>query len=192
MTTDHESSCRPKNVLDVLVPPHPRGRLPRRHGHGAEPRLLPLRRPQRPADPRLLLELRDAPGRLQPPEDARPGVPRSASSRPPSTKPANSDIYTEHFARFVETFSRLAVPPTHPDHLFFVEGGALGGREHAEDRLRLEGAQEPRARQGREGDDRSSTSSNAFHGRSGYSLSLTNTADPRKTQYFPKFDWPRL
>ncbi|MFL6248257.1 MAG: aminotransferase class III-fold pyridoxal phosphate-dependent enzyme, partial [Thermoanaerobaculia bacterium] len=30
-----------------------------------------------------------------------------------------------------------------------------------------------------------------FHGRSGYTLSLTNT-DPRKTQYFPKFDWPRI
>src|SRR6202035_816970 len=33
---------------------------------------------------------------------------------------------------------------------------------------------------------------NAFHGRPGYTLSLTNTADPRKTQYFPKFDWPRI
>ena len=33
---------------------------------------------------------------------------------------------------------------------------------------------------------------NAFHGRSGYTLSLTNTFDPRKTRYFPKFDWPRL
>jgi L-lysine 6-transaminase len=32
----------------------------------------------------------------------------------------------------------------------------------------------------------------AFHGRSGYTISLTNTADPRKTQYFPKFEWPRL
>lgn len=32
----------------------------------------------------------------------------------------------------------------------------------------------------------------AFHGRSGYTLSLTNTADPRKHQYFPKFDWPRV
>ena len=31
----------------------------------------------------------------------------------------------------------------------------------------------------------------AFHGRTGYTLSLTNT-DPRKTQYFPKFDWPRI
>ncbi|MDZ7797229.1 MAG: aminotransferase class III-fold pyridoxal phosphate-dependent enzyme [Candidatus Marinimicrobia bacterium] len=32
----------------------------------------------------------------------------------------------------------------------------------------------------------------AFHGRTGYTLSLTNTSDPRKTQYFPKFDWPRV
>ncbi|MFQ5717815.1 MAG: aminotransferase class III-fold pyridoxal phosphate-dependent enzyme, partial [Nitrospinales bacterium] len=32
----------------------------------------------------------------------------------------------------------------------------------------------------------------AFHGRSGYTLSLTNTADTRKTKYFPKFTWPRI
>ena len=32
----------------------------------------------------------------------------------------------------------------------------------------------------------------AFHGRSGYPLSMTNTADPRKYQYFPQFDWPRI
>lgn len=32
---------------------------------------------------------------------------------------------------------------------------------------------------------------NAFHGRSGYSLSLTNT-DPSKYLYFPLFDWPRF
>ncbi|MGH9388775.1 MAG: aminotransferase class III-fold pyridoxal phosphate-dependent enzyme, partial [Vicinamibacteria bacterium] len=32
----------------------------------------------------------------------------------------------------------------------------------------------------------------AFHGRTGYSISMTNTADPRKTMYFPKFDWPRI
>src|SRR3974377_328645 len=41
------------------------------------------------------------------------------------TKPANSDIYTEQMALFVETFARLAIPPTHAKHLFFVEGGAL-------------------------------------------------------------------
>jgi len=31
----------------------------------------------------------------------------------------------------------------------------------------------------------------AFHGRSGYTMSLTNT-DPRKVARYPKFDWPRI
>ena len=31
----------------------------------------------------------------------------------------------------------------------------------------------------------------AFHGRSGYTMSLTNT-DPTKTRDFPQFDWPRI
>ena len=31
-----------------------------------------------------------------------------------------------------------------------------------------------------------------FHGRTGYTISLTNTSDPRKTVHFPKFDWPRI
>jgi L-lysine 6-transaminase len=31
----------------------------------------------------------------------------------------------------------------------------------------------------------------AFHGRSGYTMSLTNT-DPAKVKWFPKFDWPRI
>ena len=32
---------------------------------------------------------------------------------------------------------------------------------------------------------------NAFHGRTGYTLTVTNT-DPIKTQYFAQFDWPRV
>src|SRR2546425_169896 len=31
----------------------------------------------------------------------------------------------------------------------------------------------------------------AFHGRAGYTISLTSTA-PRKTDYFAKFPWPRI
>ena len=31
----------------------------------------------------------------------------------------------------------------------------------------------------------------AFHGRTGYTMSLTNT-DPRKTDLFAKFNWPRV
>src|SRR5450755_1855361 len=41
------------------------------------------------------------------------------------TKPANSDIYTSYYADFVESFSRRAIPKSHADHLFFVEGGAM-------------------------------------------------------------------
>jgi L-lysine 6-transaminase len=32
----------------------------------------------------------------------------------------------------------------------------------------------------------------AFHGRSGYTVSMTNTDDERKYLYFPKFEWPRI
>ena len=31
-----------------------------------------------------------------------------------------------------------------------------------------------------------------FHGRSGYTLSLTDSPDPRKVKYFPKIYWPRV
>ncbi|MBT4734982.1 MAG: L-lysine 6-transaminase, partial [Candidatus Marinimicrobia bacterium] len=31
-----------------------------------------------------------------------------------------------------------------------------------------------------------------FHGRTGYTMSLTDSPDPRKTLYFPKFDWPKI
>jgi L-lysine 6-transaminase len=107
-------------------------------------------------------------------------------------KPANSDIYTTYMAEFVETFARVAMPPSFAKHLFFVEGGALGienavkaafdwkiRRNFAKGYASERGTQVMHLRE-------------AFHGRTGYTLSLTNTADPRKTQYFPKFDWPRI
>ena len=107
-------------------------------------------------------------------------------------KPTNSDTYTTLYAEFVETFSRLAVPPSHSRHLFFVEGGSLA----VENALKAafdwkvrknfaRGITEERGHQ-------ILHFRRAFHGRSGYSISLTNTADPRKTDYFPRFDWPRL
>jgi L-lysine 6-transaminase len=107
------------------------------------------------------------------------------------TKPSTSDIYTEHFARFVETFSSLAVPKTHSDHMFFVEGGTLAIEntlKTAFDWKIRKNLAKGKAEKG----TKVLHFKNAFHGRSGYSLSMTNTADPRKTQYFPKFDWPRL
>jgi L-lysine 6-transaminase len=105
-------------------------------------------------------------------------------------KPSNSDIYTTHMAAFVETFSRVLGDPALP-HLFLVEGGALA----VENALKtaFDWKQQHNALHGRP--DTLGTKvlhlRKAFHGRSGYTLSLTNT-DPKKTARFPTFDWPRI
>jgi L-lysine 6-transaminase len=107
-------------------------------------------------------------------------------------KPANSDIYTQTYASFVETFSRIAIPESHQRHLFFVEGGSVAienALKTAFDwKVRKNFAKGLKEEKGHQ----VLHFQNAFHGRTGYTLSLTNTADPRKTQYFPKFDWPRI
>lgn len=107
-------------------------------------------------------------------------------------KPANSDLYTIYMAEFVETFSRLIIPESHNKHLFFVEGGALA----VENALKTAFDWKVRKnwKKGLTGEHGTKVLhlKEAFHGRSGYTLSITNTADPRKTQYFPKFDWPRI
>lgn len=107
-------------------------------------------------------------------------------------KPANSDLYTTYMAEFVETFSRVAIPDSHDKHLFFVEGGALA----VENALKtaFDWKVRKNMKKGVSGERGSKVIHlrEAFHGRSGYTLSLTNTADTRKTQYFPTFDWPRI
>jgi L-lysine 6-transaminase len=105
-------------------------------------------------------------------------------------KPALSDLYTTDYAEFVETLQRLAMPP-HLKYAFFIEGGALGienalktafdwkvRRNKAKGIKGVKGQQVIHFRE-------------AFHGRTGYTLSLTNT-DPVKTDYFPRFPWPRI
>ncbi|MGQ0815647.1 MAG: L-lysine 6-transaminase, partial [Gemmatimonadota bacterium] len=103
--------------------------------------------------------------------------------------PANSDMYTREFAGFVKTFRDLAVPPEFR-HLFFIAGGALAvenAMKAAFDWKR----QKNRARGVSTGGDRILHFQDAFHGRSGYTLSVTNT-DLTKTRDFPTFDWPRV
>jgi L-lysine 6-transaminase len=116
---------------------------------------------------------------------------REALMQAALTKPSTSDIYTEHFARFVETFATLAVPPTHSDHMFFVEGGTLAIENTLKTAFDWKVRKNLSRGKGEKG-KRVLHFRNAFHGRSGYAISMTNTADPRKTQYYPVFDWPRL
>jgi L-lysine 6-transaminase len=105
-------------------------------------------------------------------------------------KPSNSDLYSEPMARFVATFARVLGIPELP-HLFFVEGGALA----VENALKVAFDWKSRLNESRGLDPalggRILHLEHAFHGRSGYTMSLTNT-DPIKVARFPKFDWPRI
>jgi L-lysine 6-transaminase len=107
-------------------------------------------------------------------------------------KPANSDLYTRFFAEFVDTLARVAIPESHARHLFFIEGGALA----VENTLKAAFDWKIRRNQARGLTGEVGTKvihfQQAFHGRSGYTLALTNTSDPRKTALFPKLDWPRI
>lgn len=102
---------------------------------------------------------------------------------------ANSDVYTSEYAEFVETFKRVAGKGMFSRY-FFIGGGTLAV-ENA-----LKAAFDWRVRKNL-GKGRPPLGARvihfqqAFHGRSGYSISCTSTFDPRKTQYFPKFEWPR-
>ena len=105
-------------------------------------------------------------------------------------KPSNSDIYTVPMARFVETFARVLGDENLP-HLFFIDGGGLA----IENALKIAFDWKSRWNEAHGIDPDLGTRvlhlEQAFHGRTGYTMSLTNT-DPNKTARFPKFDWPRI
>ncbi|MCD6425222.1 MAG: L-lysine 6-transaminase [Anaerolineales bacterium] len=115
-------------------------------------------------------------------------------------KPSNSDIYTTLMAEFVEKFNQVVMPDSMP-HLFLVSGGALAVENALKtafdwkvrknlDRLKNTPANNVGLMHGL--GSKVIHFKEAFHGRSGYTISLTNTSDPRKHMYFPKFDWPRI
>lgn len=105
-------------------------------------------------------------------------------------KPSNSDVYSDAMALFVQTFARVLGDPGLP-HLFFVEGGALA----VENALKTAFDWKSRWNESHGLDPSLGTKvlhlRDAFHGRSGYTMSLTNT-DPVKVARFPQFAWPRI
>ena len=107
-------------------------------------------------------------------------------------KPTNSDIYTAQLAQFVESFFTITMPDIFK-YGFFIEGGALA----IENALKASFDWKVRKNFQKNGSVQEMGSkvihfNNCFHGRTGYTISLTNTSDPRKTVHFPKFDWPRI
>lgn len=105
-------------------------------------------------------------------------------------KPSNSDIYTVEMATFVKTFFNLAVPE-HFRYAFFIDGGTLAvenALKTAMDwKVRKNFAKGIKEEKGHQ----IIHFELAFHGRSGYCMSLTNT-DPAKTALWPHFPWPRI
>ncbi len=103
--------------------------------------------------------------------------------------PANSDIYSRQYAAFVQIFRQFAVPEPFR-YLFFIAGGSLAVENALKTAFDWK-AQKNRGAGIEGGADKVLHFKDAFHGRSGYTLSVTNT-DPTKTRDFPKFDWPRI
>ena len=106
------------------------------------------------------------------------------------TNPSNSDIYTTQYAQFVETFSRVGIPDYLP-HAFFIAGGSLAIENAL--KVAMDWKVQKNFQKGytKERGFKVIHFEKAFHGRSGYTLSLTNTL-PDKTKWFAKFDWPRV
>ncbi len=106
------------------------------------------------------------------------------------TNPSNSDIYTEQYAQFVETFDRVGIPDYLP-HAFFIAGGSLAIENAI--KVSMDWKVQKNFAKGytRERGFKVLHFEHAFHGRSGYTLSLTNTLAV-KTKWYAKFDWPRV
>jgi L-lysine 6-transaminase len=104
-------------------------------------------------------------------------------------KVSNADVYTVQYATFVRDFARvMGMPPL--ERYFFIEGGALAVENALKAAMDWKVRKNLAAGRGERGTEIIHFE-RAFHGRSGYTLSLTNT-DPRKIAHFAKFPWPRI
>jgi len=116
-------------------------------------------------------------------------------------KPSNSDFYTGLYAEFVEAVERYALPENMP-YMFLIDGGALA----VENALKcsFDFKTKINMRKGiwngrwEEIDEKYTNNlkviyfDEAFHGRSGYTMTITRSSDIRKTAFFPKFNWYRV
>lgn len=115
-------------------------------------------------------------------------------------KMALSDVHPEEYGEFLKVFLANA-RPRWAERVFFVEGGAAAVENALKTafdwktrrvwaRAHGDGAA-PRLQDLEPARGRILHLRGAFHGRSGYTMSLTNTTI-EKTVGFPKFDWPRI
>jgi L-lysine 6-transaminase len=104
-------------------------------------------------------------------------------------KVASADVYSVAYATFIQTFARVVgLPPL--QRYFFIDGGALAVENALKAAMDWKVRKNLAAGRGERGTEILHFVG-AFHGRSGYTMSLTNT-EPRKTDLFAKFPWPRV
>ena len=115
----------------------------------------------------------------------------STLTRAASVNPTNSDVYTREMAAFVETFERVAMPKELP-LMFMISGGAVAVENALKAAFDWKVRRNFRRGEQTERGQQVLHLKEAFHGRAGYCLSLTNTADAGKYEYYPKFPWPRI
>src|SRR5882724_7808522 len=109
--------------------------------------------------------------------------------RAAKAKVANSDVYSEAYAEFVETFERVVgLPPL--EKYLFIEGGALAVENTLKAAMDWKVRKNMAAGQGERG-TQILHFRHAFHGRSRYTMSLTNSAPP-KTHLLAKFVGSRV
>jgi len=105
-------------------------------------------------------------------------------------KPSNSDVYCAQIVEFVDTFFNIAVP-SYFKYSFFIEGGAVAVENAIKTAFDWKVKKNFKKGYKTEKGHQVIHFKQAFHGRTGYTLSLTNT-DPVKTALYPKFNWPRI
>lgn len=105
-------------------------------------------------------------------------------------KPSNSDFYSQQMAEFVEAMDRFAIPDALPN-MFLIEGGALGIENALKASFDWKVQKNYQRGATKDIGQQVLHFREAFHGRTGYTMSLTNT-DPVKIKYYPKFNWPRV
>jgi L-lysine 6-transaminase len=105
-------------------------------------------------------------------------------------KQSNCDLYSLNYASFVETFATKALGG-HFKHVFFIEGGSPAIENALKAAFDWKVRKNLAAGRGEKG-QQVIHFKQCFHGRTGYALSLTDSPDPRKTMYFPRWPWPRV
>lgn len=106
------------------------------------------------------------------------------------SNPSNSDIYTQQYAEFVDTFSKTAIPDYLP-HAFFIAGGGVAIENALKTAMDWKVQKNFQKGYREERGFKVIHFERAFHGRTGYTMSLTNT-HPDKTKWYAKFNWPRI